>query len=109
MLNTFCSNKDIIEPSTKIWNTALISNMFDYNIIQLILDTPLHPLVHEDKIIWKAGKNGNYFVRSAYRICVTEIAENSHLHIPGKWNSIWKLKVPPKIRNFNWRVSGWFL
>jgi len=78
--------------------------MFDHNTTHLILNTPLHPLVHEDKFIWMAEKNGNYSVRSAYRICVTEIADNSHLHIPGKWNLICKLKVPPKIQNFVWRV-----
>ena len=92
----------------KVWNTTLISNVFDYNTTQLILNTPLHPLVYEDKFIWKAEKNGSYSVRSAYQICVTEIADNSHLHIPGKWSSIWKLKVPPKIRNFVWRVSRLF-
>jgi hypothetical protein len=96
--------QDIIEPSTKVWNATLISNLFDHNTSQLILNTSLHHLVHEDKIIWKAEKNGSYSVRSAYRICVTEIADNSHLHVPGKWSLIWKLKVPPKIRNFVWRV-----
>jgi len=48
--------QDIIEPSTKVLNATLISNMFDHNTTQLILNTPLHPLVHEDKIIWKAEK-----------------------------------------------------
>jgi len=45
--------------------------MFDHNTSQLILNTPLHPFVDEDKIIWKAEKNGSYSIRSAYRICVT--------------------------------------
>jgi len=81
-----------------------MSNLFDHNTTQLILNTHLHLLVHEDKIIWKAEKNGNYSIHSAYRICVIEIADSSHLHIPRKGSSIWKLKVPPKIRNFVWRV-----
>jgi len=54
--------------------------------------------VCEDKLVWKAEKNGNYSVLSVYRICVTEIAYNSHLHVPGRWNLFWKLKVPPKIK-----------
>lgn len=32
-------------PSTKVWNTTLISNMFDHNTTQLILNTRLQPLV----------------------------------------------------------------
>jgi len=67
--------QDIIEPSTKVWNATLIYNMFDHNTTQLILNTPLHPLAHEDKFIWKAEKNGSYSVRNVYQICVTEIAD----------------------------------
>lgn len=48
--------QDIIEPSTKVWNTNLIYNMFDHNTTHLILNTPLHHLVHEDKFIWMAEK-----------------------------------------------------
>lgn len=96
--------QDIIEPTSKVWNTILISSLFDQNTTQIILNTPLHPLINEDKLVWKAAKSGNYSVRSAYRICVTDIADNSHLHVPGRWNLIWKLKVPPKIKNFVWHV-----
>jgi len=35
---------------------------------------------------------------------VSEIADNSHLDVPGRWNLVWKLKVPPKIKNFLWHV-----
>jgi len=94
----------IIEPSTKVWNAALIYNLFDHNTTRLILNTPLHTLVHEDKIIWKVEKHCSCSVYSAYHIYVVEIADNSHLHIPGKWSSIWKLKVPPNILNFVWCV-----
>lgn len=55
--------KDIIDQSDKVWNTPFIFNLFDPNTTQLILSTPLHPLVDEDKLIWKAEKNGMYSVR----------------------------------------------
>lgn len=76
--------KDIIEPYAKLWNISLISNLFYHHIVHLILNTPLQPLVGEDKLIWKAKKHGNYFVRGAYRICVNGIIDNSHLHISGQ-------------------------
>jgi len=41
-----------------------------------------------------------YYVQSAYRTCVSEIADKSHLHVPRRWNLIWKLRVPPKVKNF---------
>jgi len=56
------------------------------------------------------GKNGKYSVKSVYKICVSEISNNSHMHVHGRWNLIWKLKMPPKIKNFLWRVCcGCFL
>jgi len=55
-------------------------------------------------LIWKAKKCGNYFVCSAYRIYVNNIAYKSYLLLPGWWNWIWKLKVPPKIKNITWHV-----
>ena len=82
----------------------LICSLFDAPTAQAILDTPLQPLVTEDKMIWKEEKIGKYSVKSAYKICVSEIADNSHMHVHGRWNLIWKLKVPPKIKNFLWRV-----
>ena len=87
-----------------MWKAPLIHNLFDVHTAQLILDTLLQQLVTEDKMIWKGEKSGKYSVKSVYRICVTEIADNSRMHVHGWWNLIWKLKVPPKIKNFLWRV-----
>jgi hypothetical protein len=55
-------------------------------------------------LVWRVEKNGHYSVRSAYRLCMESIADNSHLNRPGNWSSIWKLKVPTKIKNMIWRV-----
>jgi hypothetical protein len=52
-----------------------------------------------DKLVWKAEKNGCYSVRSACRICIEDVI-NDHLRKPGYWSGIWRLKVPPKIKNF---------
>jgi len=60
--------------------------------------------VEEDKLIWKVEKNGHYSVRSAYRLCMEEIADNSYLHRPGYWTGIWKLKAPSKVKNLIWKI-----
>lgn len=43
--------QDSIEPTPKVWKASLIYTLFDQNIAQLILNTPLQPLVREDRLI----------------------------------------------------------
>jgi hypothetical protein len=74
-----------------------------------IIDTLLIPNVSEDRIVWKAEKNDIYLVKSAYRLCVKELVDTSLLRRLGYWSSIWKLKVPPKIKNFIWCVCRGYL
>jgi hypothetical protein len=82
--------KDILDQSSKVWNAPLIYNIFFYhNAAQLILNTHLQHLVNEDKLIWKAEKNGKYSMHSSCRICVNEIVDNSRLHLPSRWNLVW--------------------
>ena len=71
-----------------MWKASLIFSLFDAQTAQLILNTPLQPLVLEDKMIWKGERSDKYFVKSAYRLCVIEIADNSHMHVNGRWNLI---------------------
>jgi hypothetical protein len=82
----------------------LINYYFDQDTVHEILKTPLIRQVKEDKLIWRAEKNGHYSVKSAYRLCMENIADNSHLHRSGDWANIWKLKVPPKVKNLLWRI-----
>jgi len=49
-----------------------------------------------------------YSVKSAYRLCVEDLVDITHLHRPGFYTSIWKLKVPPKIKNLIWRICEVF-
>jgi hypothetical protein len=49
-------------------------------------------------------KNGFYLVRSAYRLCVDVLTDSSHLRRGGYWQGIWRLKIPPKIKNLIWRI-----
>ena len=74
--------------------------------MQEILRTPIFHQVEEDALIWRAEKNGQYSVKSAYHLCVDNIADDSHLH---GCDSIWRLKVPLKVKNLLWRVCRGYL
>ena len=56
--------------------------MFSVDIADKIIHTPLIPQVDVDRIIWKAERHGRYSVRSAYRLCVSELVDSSLLGLP---------------------------
>lgn len=98
------SISDLIDPSTKAWRQDLISHLFDDSTTDAILRTLLFPQVLSDALSWSCERNGQYSVRSAYRIYTEFIKVAAHLYRPGPWSSIWKMKVPPKVKNLVWRV-----
>jgi hypothetical protein len=55
-------------------------------------------------LIWLKENNGEYSVRSAYHLCMQELFDVHHFKEQGAWDLIWKLKAPPKVKNFIWRV-----
>ena len=63
----------------KRWNEQVVRQVFSTDIADKILHTPLISQVDEDKIIWKAERNGRYSMHSAYRLCVSELVDSSHL------------------------------
>jgi hypothetical protein len=118
LLNGECSANDItgaqhvrevtidklLLPHAKQWNESTVRQVFSADLAEKIMNTPLIAQVQADRLIWKAEKHGKYSVKSAYRLCVEELIDTSHLRRPGNWLCIWKLQVPPKIRNLVWRI-----
>ena len=96
------SINSLVDPNAKRWNEPVVRQVFSDNIAAQILNTPLFEQVQQDRLIWKAKKHGHYSVRSAYRLCVNELIDVSHLRRPGNWSGIWRLKVPPKVKNLVW-------
>ena len=99
-----CKVADFIDIHSKKWNAPLITQVFSHDLATETLNTPLYDQVPVDNLIWKAEKNGIYSVRSAYRLCVEDLVDTSHLRRPGFWSGIWRLKVPPKVKIFVWRL-----
>ena len=88
----------------KSWNEQVVRQVFSADIASKILHTPLISQVEEDRIVWKGERHRRYSVRSAYRLCVTELIDSSYLWHPGYWSGIWNLKVPSKVKNLLWRM-----
>jgi len=95
------------------WDEALIRQIFFPIDAEAILRTPVRPN-HEDFWAWEPEKFGMYSVKSAYRLLDTRRINESNLQAESvsentDWNKLWKLKVPPKVKVFWWRVINEFL
>ena len=95
---------DCILPEEKAWNVPFLLSIFDENIVNQVVNTPLYPSVHDDRLVWTKEYNDEYFVRSAYRMCMQELFDVDHFKAQGSWDLIWKLKILAKVKNIIWRV-----
>ncbi|XP_042964631.1 uncharacterized protein LOC122298851 [Carya illinoinensis] len=63
-----------------------------------------------DELVWKHEKNGQFSVRSAYRLFLTDAASNQEGEVSSRedqttmWRKIWKMQVPTRVKIFVWRV-----
>jgi len=95
------------------WNTELIKNTFLSIDADAILRQP-RGRIGQDFWAWSPEKSGIYSVRSAYKLLYGKKVDRNQDQVPGSssdglWKKLWKIKVPPKVRVFWWRVSNDFL
>ena len=101
--------RDMFLPGSRIWNEELIDQSFYLWEVEIIKRILVSKYATANALIWPMSSNGEYRVRSAYRLLVG-------LHLQGQasslnveaskslWNNIWKLRVPNKVRHFVWRA-----
>jgi hypothetical protein len=105
-------NQLIIEEDRE-WNVPLLYDLFQDHDVEAILDINIPKTDTKDCIAWNPEINGQFTVRSAYRLAVSlsqqcrgdESSSSAPNGCRRIWDSIWKSKVPPKVRVFAWRVA----
>lgn len=103
---------DLIGQEQHVWKTLLINDLFCETEASIILKIPLSLRTIEDRLIWHHDKRGVYEVKSGYHVTRNWINLTSHASssngLGGKsgnvWKSIWRVRVPPKVRAFIWRL-----
>ncbi|KAL0449471.1 UNVERIFIED_CONTAM: hypothetical protein Slati_1503500 [Sesamum latifolium] len=109
----------MIDPDTKEWDKQIIENIFIPDDQNLILKLPLGREQRADSICWHYTQNGLFSVRSAYLLADALLnsqssSTRSDLRANTGWKSIWKAKIPPKVRLFIWKIvsdalpTAWF-
>ncbi|MBA0576988.1 hypothetical protein Golob_023966, partial [Gossypium lobatum] len=59
---------DLIDSTSKMWKTKIITTTFQMDIAQRILQIPLAIIDCEDMQVWKGEHSGEFSVRSAYKL-----------------------------------------
>uniref|UniRef100_A0A7N2MJI0 Reverse transcriptase zinc-binding domain-containing protein n=1 Tax=Quercus lobata TaxID=97700 RepID=A0A7N2MJI0_QUELO len=100
-----------IDDDTGQWNRQKVHILFAPSTRCEILAIPLNALHRRDELEWKENRARRFSVKDAYHVAIRlshqDGAEHSNARIDGKvWKTIWALKVPPKVRNFIWRVCS---
>uniref|UniRef100_A0A803QHJ7 Piwi domain-containing protein n=1 Tax=Cannabis sativa TaxID=3483 RepID=A0A803QHJ7_CANSA len=97
---------------TALCNRVLkASAVFNKDDAEMILSLPNSGWDIDDKILWHYSKNGEYSVKSGYRMACELKAErqqsDDHLAVQW-WRKLWRLKIPQKIKVFVWKLAhGW--
>lgn len=105
----------LIDHASRSWNLQSLTTHFLRMDVEVIRSIPLGTTSHADFWAWNFEKKGLFFVRSAYRMLVKTKADreawldgrasSSASNEQKSWTSLWKTKVPSKIRVFLWRLS----
>lgn len=98
---------DVIDQRKGTWRKQLFSK----EEVKAIGSIPISKFKRKELLVWHYSSNGAYSVKSGYHLTLQEHLSKqeqkaSSSFSPNKklWSTIWKLKVPNKIRNFWWRT-----
>ncbi|KAH1074286.1 hypothetical protein J1N35_026614 [Gossypium stocksii] len=100
----------LIEPESNTWNKELLVSFVAGEQLTSILAIPIHKSSLEDTMVWKHVATGEFPVKSAYRVLITEISQNNVNNAPNNENymdfykALWALQIPSKIKIHVWRL-----
>ncbi|XP_057792604.1 uncharacterized protein LOC131009319 [Salvia miltiorrhiza] len=86
------------------WNVDLLKSIVDEADLKNIMSIPLLPNFGSDKMIWHYSNNDSYPVKSAYKLASSLTLDTTY-KVEGQWECLWKVDVPPKVKNFLWRAA----
>ncbi|XP_075634549.1 uncharacterized protein LOC142606997 [Castanea sativa] len=101
---------ELINQDSRGWDQEFIWQNFHRDDAEAILRVPLSYRDIPDTVVWVGEKSGEYSVKSGYyeaQKAWKELnwAESSRGAVGREvWKSLWKLRVPNKIKVFGWRA-----
>lgn len=95
--------------SNSQWKIEFISVIFNQQDNEEILKISLAASRSIDRLCWKFERKGSYFVKSTYKSLVCPLIPHVQNHDATSWMKLWRLNLPPHIKNFIQRASNNFV
>uniref|UniRef100_A0A803PD31 Uncharacterized protein n=1 Tax=Cannabis sativa TaxID=3483 RepID=A0A803PD31_CANSA len=89
------------------WNRDKLYHYFDDFSASSILKVPIGGLQRDDTLVWNHEASGIFSVKSAYHLANSASLPPSSSNpsfFTAWWKTLWNLNLPPKVKNFSWRV-----
>ena len=106
---------ELISPVDGFWDVNLVRALFWPVDAERILQIPLHH-GREDTVAWHFNRSGLFSVRSAYHVqwehkygsrpVFDQAGGSNYMKV---WDTLWKLKLPSKVKIFGWRALRGFI
>ncbi|CAN1335989.1 Putative ribonuclease H protein At1g65750, partial [Linum perenne] len=97
--------QDLWIPGTRSWDVGLLEELFKPEEVKAILAVTCVTGGEADSRIWHFADRGAYTVKSAYKLYMTHIVNRRGLNVVGEWQRLWGLYIPPKLKQFCWRLA----
>ncbi|KAL2943019.1 hypothetical protein RDABS01_031367 [Bienertia sinuspersici] len=91
------------EDDTHEWKEDMVRGLFLEFEADMMCNIPLSSMDTNDCLVWHYSKNGAYSMKTGYHFYK---GEPSTLTADKIWNKIWKLRIPPKVKTFVWRLCN---
>jgi hypothetical protein len=91
-------------PNMRVWDKEKIEALFPLHVANRIIETPLINVVEDDKLLWSDSIDGNYSVKSGYKVVMNDTRRAGDLEHNGDWLGLWKIKAPQKAKHLLWRI-----
>ncbi|KAL1173037.1 hypothetical protein V6Z11_A05G387200 [Gossypium hirsutum] len=94
--------KDLWDQDNRRWKRERVKEIYGDYLGECICNFPIPPNDIKDTWTWIQNPHGTYTSKSAYSwLILKEVGFGPHHFF---WCTIWKLKMLPKIKIFNWRI-----
>ncbi|CAN0837140.1 Putative ribonuclease H protein At1g65750, partial [Linum grandiflorum] len=96
---------DLLIPGLAEWDEELLEELVSPSEVLIIclMTPPIGSL--PDCRIWNHSRNGNFTVRSAYRLYTEDMVDDSVSRVDGAWKRLWSLTIPPRMKHLIWRLT----